>query len=92
VQFPYEPELDTRTVDSAETVAMNAVTTDELDELLGELGEEQRAVIMLRVLGDLSLEQTADVLDKSVGSVKQLQRRALLRLRDLVGEAEEQAS
>lgn len=92
VQFPYEPELDTRVVDSAETVAMSAATTAGLDELLAELGEEQRAVIMLRVVADLSLEQTADVLDKSVGSVKQLQRRALLRLRDLIGRAEEQAS
>ena len=39
---------------------------------------------MLRVLADLSLEETAGVLGKSVGSVKQLQRRGLLRLRQIL--------
>lgn len=85
-QLPYEPEHDPRVVDSAETVAMGSVATEEVRRLLQELGEEQRAVIMLRVLADLSLEQTADVLGRSVGSVKQLQRRGLLRLRELLGE------
>jgi RNA polymerase sigma factor (sigma-70 family) len=82
LQAPYEPALDPRLVDSAETVAMQALTTREVVELLEDLGEDQRAVIMLRVLADLSLEQTADVLDRSVGSVKQLQRRGLLRLKE----------
>ena len=63
---------------------MGTVTTEAVEQLLEELGEEQRAVIMLRVLADLSLEQTAGVLGKSVGSVKQLQRRGLLRLRELL--------
>jgi RNA polymerase sigma factor (sigma-70 family) len=81
-QASYEPSLDPRLVESAETVVLQTVTTGEVGELLDDLGEEQRAVIMLRVLADLSLEQTADVLGKSVGSVKQLQRRGLLRLKE----------
>lgn len=84
VQASYEPEHDQRIVDSAETVAMGTVTTEAVEQLLEELGEEQRAVIMLRVLADLSLEETAGVLGKSVGSVKQLQRRGLLRLRQIL--------
>jgi RNA polymerase sigma-70 factor (ECF subfamily) len=91
-QAPYEPQLDTRRVASAETEAMGSVTTTEVGQLLEELGEEQRAVITLRVLADLSLEETAAVLGKSVGSVKQLQRRGLLRLRELVDTAEGRAS
>jgi RNA polymerase sigma-70 factor (ECF subfamily) len=71
---------------------MGSVTTTEVGQLLEELGEEQRAVITLRVLADLSLEETAAVLGKSVGSVKQLQRRGLLRLRELVDTAEGRAS
>lgn len=63
---------------------MGGVATEQVSELLEELGEEQRAVIMLRVLAGLSLEETANVLGKSVGSVKQLQRRGLLRLKDVV--------
>lgn len=86
VQASYEPELDPRLTDSAETVAMGGVTTEEVGQLLEELGEEQRAVITLRVLAGLSLEETANVLGKSVGSVKQLQRRGLLRLRTIVTE------
>jgi RNA polymerase sigma factor (sigma-70 family) len=81
-QASYDPSLDPRRVESAETVVLQTVTTGEVGELLDDLGEEQRAVIMLRVLADLSLEQTADVLGKSVGSVKQLQRRGLLRLKE----------
>ncbi len=80
----YEPELDPRLADSAESVVMGGVATEQVSELLEELGEEQRAVIMLRVLAGLSLEETANVLGKSVGSVKQLQRRGLLRLKDVV--------
>lgn len=84
VHGSYEPELDPRLADSAETVVMGGVATERIGQLLDELGEEQRAVIMLRIVGDLSLEQTAGVLGRSVGSVKQLQRRGLLRLRELM--------
>jgi RNA polymerase sigma-70 factor (ECF subfamily) len=45
-------------------------------------------VVALRVLGDLSLEQTAAVVGKSTGAVKQLQRRGLLALRTLVESGE----
>lgn len=86
VHASYEPETDPRLEDSAEAVVMAGVTTEEAGELLEELGEEQRAVITLRVLAGLSLEETAHVVGKSVGSVKQLQRRGLLRLRDVVTE------
>jgi RNA polymerase sigma factor (sigma-70 family) len=60
------------------------VATDGVEALLDELGDDQRAVVMLRVVADLSLEQTAEVLGRSVGAVKQLQRRGLLRLRALM--------
>jgi RNA polymerase sigma-70 factor (ECF subfamily) len=86
ISAPYEPEIDPRCEESAETVVMGGVTTQEVAELLEELGEDQRAVVTLRVLAGLSLEETANVLGKSVGSVKQLQRRGLLRLRDVVTE------
>lgn len=83
-QAPYEPDLDSRVEDSAENEALTRVATDGVSALLGELSEDQRTVVMLRVLADLSLEQTAEVLGRSVGAVKQLQRRGLLRLRELM--------
>ena len=48
------------------------------------LNEDQRTVVTLRIIGDLSLEQTATVTGKTVASVKQLQRRGLVRLRELM--------
>ena len=80
----YEPDLDPRLEESAENVALQRVAGTRVDQLLAELGEDQRAVILLRVIADLSLEQTADVVGRSVGAVKQLQRRGLLRLRELM--------
>jgi RNA polymerase sigma-70 factor (ECF subfamily) len=45
-------------------------------------------VVTLRIIGDLTLEQTAEVTGKTVASVKQLQRRGLLRLRELMAATE----
>jgi RNA polymerase sigma factor (sigma-70 family) len=47
---------------------------------LGRLPEPQRNVILLRVLGDLSVDQVSGVLGKTPGAVKALQRRALASL------------
>jgi RNA polymerase sigma-70 factor (ECF subfamily) len=43
-------------------------------------------VVALRTVAGLSLEETADVLGRSVGAIKQLQRRGLLGLRALAEE------
>ncbi len=45
--------------------------------MLESLSPDQRAVLLLRILGDLSLEQVAEALGKRTGAVKQLQRRGL---------------
>jgi RNA polymerase sigma-70 factor (ECF subfamily) len=88
VSSPYEPELDLRVVSSAESDALAGASGQRVREVLDQLNDEQRAVITLRVLGDLTLEQTADVVGKSTGAVKQLQRRGLLELRALVERGE----
>lgn len=48
---------------------------------LARLSEEQRSVLLLRVLGDLTVEQVARALGKTPGAVKALQRRGLERLK-----------
>lgn len=70
-----------RTEPSAENAALGRIGTADVMQLLGELTDDQRDVILLRVVGDLSLQETADILDKPVGAVKALQHRALNRLR-----------
>lgn len=58
-----------------------AAGDDGVEALLAGLSEDQREVVLLRVVGDLSLEQTAYVTGKSEGAVKSLQHRALAQLR-----------
>jgi len=48
--------------------------------ILDSLTEDQRAVVLLRILMDLSVAEVASILDKREGAVKTLQRRALARL------------
>lgn len=81
-EVPYEPDLDGRQHDSAEQQVLEQVGSSQIASLLATLGDEQKTVILLRVLGDLSLEETARIVGKSVGAVKQLQRRGLLALRE----------
>ncbi len=49
-------------------------------EAVSGLTDEQRDVLLLRVLGDVSVEDVARILGKSAGAVKSLQRRGLLAL------------
>ncbi len=88
VEHSYEPDLDYRLAPSAETDALASATGADLHRMLERLHEDQRSVITLRILGDLSIEQTAEVLGKSAGAVKQLQRRGLLSLRSLMDRGE----
>ena len=62
--------------------ALERLAADELRNALGVLTEEQRDVLSLRVVADLTLEETAQVVGKHVGAVKALQRRGLIALRE----------
>jgi RNA polymerase sigma-70 factor (ECF subfamily) len=65
----------------AEADALVAVGHGSVVAVLAELVPDQRDVLTLRFVGDLSVEQVAEVLGKSVGAVKAVQRRALATLR-----------
>ncbi len=69
------------TTASAEDCAFEALGTERVQALLGRLPADQRDVLVLRVVGDLTVDQVAAALDKSPGAVKALQRRALAKLR-----------
>ena len=53
----------------------------DLEAILQILTPDQREVILLRVLADLSIEHVAEILDKPPGAVKSLQHRAIETLR-----------
>jgi RNA polymerase sigma factor (sigma-70 family) len=84
VPVQYRPETDARVTDSAEHEALGRLATTEVVELLGQLPGVQREVVLLRVVADLSVDEVAQIVHRSPGAVKQLQRRALLTLRQIL--------
>lgn len=82
-QVSFDLDDDPRRAASAEDIAIDMVGGGAMS-LLARLGDDQRQVISLRVIAGLSLEETAQVMDRSVGSIKQLQRRGLESLRSLM--------
>jgi RNA polymerase sigma-70 factor (ECF subfamily) len=77
----FDPVAHGGLAESAEADALRVVATRRVEQLLESLSPDQRDVLLLRIVADLSLEQTADVLGKSVGAVKALQHRGLAQLR-----------
>jgi RNA polymerase sigma-70 factor (ECF subfamily) len=77
----YDPQLDARSTAGAEEYALAAEGVDRVTRLLAMLPPDQRDVLAMRVIGDLTVEQIAQVVKRSPGAVKQLQRRALVALR-----------
>lgn len=65
---------------TAEVVLADAEWHD-VAGLLGRLTDDQREVVVLRVVNELTLDETARVLGRTVGSVKALQHRAFNALR-----------
>ena len=49
-------------------------------ELLADLPADQRSVLLLRILGDMTIEEIAAAVGKRPGAVKALQRRGLKRV------------
>ena len=74
----------------------NFVVDLKADELITEnvrtafaaLNPEQRDVLSLRILGGLTLRETATVVDRGIGQVRSIQRRALTKIRNLPAVAE----
>jgi RNA polymerase sigma factor (sigma-70 family) len=70
--------------EGTEDAALRAIATDRVGQLCARLAPDQRDVILLRILGDFTVDQVAEMLGKSPGAVKQLQRRAFDGLRRVV--------
>ncbi len=68
------------------------IGAEDVERLCGTLPADQRSVLLLRILGDLTVEQVAQVMDRSVGSVKALQRRGLRTLRERLDTPREKTS
>lgn len=76
---------DDRTGGDVEADALEALT-GESASILAVLTDEQREVLHMRLIADMSLEQTARATGRSVNAVKALQHRATNALRRTISE------
>ncbi len=77
----FVPEHDPRSTPSAEAEALDRLGDSAVLNLLDGLPADQRTVMVLRTIGDLTIEQIAEIVGKRPGAVKALQRRAHESLR-----------
>jgi RNA polymerase sigma-70 factor (ECF subfamily) len=75
------PDSPSAAEDLAEAAVHRVGLGGDARAALDLLTEDQRAVVLLRIVADLSVADTAAVLGKQPGAVKTLQRRALAALR-----------
>lgn len=82
---PKQAELDGSepgvAVAGADDEALVAIGDERMRAMLAELPPDQRDVLLLRVLADMSIEDTAAALGKRPGAVKSLQHRAAAAMR-----------
>ena len=67
---------------NVEDDALVGVGTETVYRLCAGLPDDQRSVLLLRILADLTVEQVGEAMGRSIGSVKALQRRGLRALRE----------
>lgn len=70
--------------EAPEIDALDRLGTKRVEALVAQLTEDQRDVLLLRLISGLTIEEIAGILDKNVGSTKQLQRRGLNALRRIL--------
>ncbi len=66
---------------NVEDDALVVIGSARVEAMCASLAPDQRAVLLLRILADLTIEQVAVVIGKSVPATKALQRRGLRTLR-----------
>lgn len=74
-----------------EVRALRTIEAQRARQVIGMLAPAQQEVLMLRFDQQLSLQETADVMNKKVNAIKALQFRAVNTLRDILRTAETEA-
>lgn len=78
---PLHDRFDRAAGDDVEADAMTRLASGRVRQVLAMLSPDQRDVLLLRIVADLSLEEVAVATGRTVGAVKSLQHRALASLR-----------
>lgn len=69
--------LESRSHGNVEREALDNLRTADVQAIINRCVPDQREVLLLRVIGGLTLQETAEVVGKSLGAVKALQRRGV---------------
>jgi RNA polymerase sigma factor (sigma-70 family) len=85
VELSAEPPEPGERADDAAEEALARIGSERVQELLAALSEDQRAVLLLRFVGDMSVEDVARAIGKRPGAVKALQRRGLAAVERRLG-------
>ncbi len=78
--LPTDALPEKATTDSEDEV-LARLGDEEVRRLLSSLSDDQQSVLLLRVLGDLTVEEVARAVGKRPGTVKALQRRGLAAIK-----------
>ena len=74
-------DADTGPTGDVEQDAFAALGIERVRDLVAQLSPDQQDVVLLRIVGDMTVEEVATAIGKRPGAVKALQRRALANLR-----------
>jgi len=75
-----DADVPEETTPGADVVALRDLEADHVTDQLAVLTDEQREVLMLRLVAGLTIAEVADTVGREIGAVKALQRRAIRRL------------
>lgn len=75
VVIPLGEEVDLPAPDDVAETVLRSLAGERVRELCERLAPDQRDVLLLRLVGRLTIDEVADVVHKSPGAVKALQRR-----------------
>lgn len=86
-KFKRVPLEDVEIVHDADpqAAAERNIEMEMVNKAMSSLTEEQREVIRLRFFGGLSSREVGNLLNKSDGAVREMQRAALEKLRNIIG-------
>jgi RNA polymerase sigma-70 factor (ECF subfamily) len=84
---PDETLLARAATGDVEQEALGSLATERVRRLIDRLTEDQRAVLMLRIVAGLTVDEVAQVVGKKPNSVKALQRRGLATIRKEIAKA-----
>lgn len=72
-----------READGPDGEVLERTWPEEWEQRLAQLSDDQRTVVLLRVVAGLSAEEVGEVLGKKAGAVRVMQHRAIARLREI---------